>query len=210
MGGSFPRSKVNLGYGRGWATAEAAASIFRMDRQIGHPLQITEAGRDWAEQNKHYQHYLRYGSPIALNPNTPSVHQVGDAIDSDELQLDIGLANAHGWVRTVYRWVNGKWTLVERWHFEHFIAQDSHRFDPNPADVPPAPEPEEEEDDMVGSIYARGTGNGNVYEIRNGKKRKITYAEWQIVLAAYAAAGEPVPYADNTVTHAALEAFLNF
>src|SRR5690349_9705397 len=111
-----PPSVAVLHGGRGWLTVEAAASIHRIDRQIGHHLQITEAGRNWDQQNAHYQHYLRYGSPIALNPDTPSVHQKGAAIDSDEAQNDIAMMERNGWVRTVYRWVNGVWTLVERWH----------------------------------------------------------------------------------------------
>lgn len=152
MGGTrYPRSKVDLGHGRGWLTKEAAASIRRIDRQIGHPLQITEAGRDWAQQNEHYQHYLKYGAPIALNPNTPSVHQKGDAVDSDEAQRILSIMTDHGWIRTVYRWVGGKWTLVERWHFEHFIERDNHRHDVEPAgktEVEPEPKPIIEEDNM--------------------------------------------------------------
>lgn len=165
MGGTrYPRSKVSLGHGRGWLTKESAASIFRIDRQIGHPLQITEAGRDWAEQNKHYQHYLKYGYPIALNPNTPSVHQKGDAADSNEAQRILAIMTDHGWIRTVYRWVNGKWTLVESWHFEHFIERDNRRNDPAPSGEGETPNPieeEEEEDDMprnTGIIYNAPAG----------------------------------------------------
>lgn len=141
-----PRSVVLLRGGRGWLTKESAASIHRIDAQIGHHLQITEAGRTWDQQNVHFQHYLRYGAPIALNPDTPSVHQIGDAIDSDEAQNILSVMTDHGWIRTVYRWVNGKWTLVERWHFEHFIEKDNHRYEGDPAGggnvapLPPLPE----------------------------------------------------------------------
>lgn len=122
-----PSSVVYLSCQRGWLTGEAAASISRIDAQIGHCMQITEAGRTWDEQNAHYQHYLRYGSPIALNPDTPSVHQIGNAIDSDEAQNFVSRMEDNGWYRTVYRYVNGVWTLVERWHFEYFIARDNYR-----------------------------------------------------------------------------------
>ena len=129
---------VDLGHGRGWLNASAAASIFRIDRQIGHPLQITEAGRTWAQQNEHYQRYLRDGYPIALSPDTPSVHQEGEAIDSDEAQTIPALMDANGWLLTVFR--NGK--LIEPWHREYFIEHDQHLYDP-------APKPRTEEDEMT-------------------------------------------------------------
>lgn len=140
MAFTYTGQKVDLGFGRGWLNTAPAASIRRIDRQIGHPLQITEAGRNWEQQNKHWLHYQRYGSPIAIAPWVPSEHQKGLSIDSDEAQRIIGILEDHGWRRTVYRWVNGKWTLVERWHFEHFTHLDNHRYDPEPT---PAPAPAE-------------------------------------------------------------------
>lgn len=128
----YTGKKVDLGSGRGWLDTAPAASVKRIDRALGHPLQITEAGRTWGQQNVHWVHYQRYGSPIALNPNTPSIHQKGWAMDSDEAQRFVAFMAEHGWIRTVYRWVNGKWTLVEGWHFEYFIDRDKHRFDPTP------------------------------------------------------------------------------
>lgn len=133
MGYTYPGKQVALGGGRGWLDAAAAASIKRIDAAIGHMLQITEAGRSFFTQEKHWLKYLRDGYPIALNPNTPSEHQKGKAIDSDEAQRFIALMEEHGWFRTVYRWVNGKWTLVERWHFEYFIDRDKRRNDPAPS-----------------------------------------------------------------------------
>lgn len=123
---TYTGEQIDLGSGRGWLNRPAAASIRRIDRQIGHPLQITEAGRDWAQQNKHYQHYLRYGSPIALSPDAPSLHQRGNAADSNEAQRIHAVMEDHGWRRTVYRYVNGKWTLVEPWHYEYFPQYDNH------------------------------------------------------------------------------------
>lgn len=147
----YPGAKVDLGAGRGWLNTPAAASIRRIDRQIGHAMQITEAGRDWAQQNKHYQHYLRYGSPIALNPDTPSIHQKGAAIDTDEGQQFNARMEENGWKRTVYRYVNGKWTLVEPWHYEYFPENDRHI---NDGGETPA---SEMEDDMI-RIQAPGRG----------------------------------------------------
>ena len=123
----YPGTQVDLGYGRGWLDADAAASIRRIDAALGHPLQITEAGRSFFTQEQHWLKYLRDGWPIALNPNTPSEHQKGKAIDSNEAQRNQSLMEEHGWRRTVYRWVNGKWTLVEPWHYEYFINLDRHR-----------------------------------------------------------------------------------
>lgn len=146
MAFTYTGEQVDLGFGRGWLSRPAAASIRRIDRQIGHPLQITEAGRTFFRQEQHWLKYLRDGYPIALNPNTPSEHQKGLSIDSDEAQRIIAILEDHGWRRTVYRWVNGKWTLVERWHFEYFAHLDNHRNDPAGASSTPAPHvPKEDE-----------------------------------------------------------------
>lgn len=120
MGGAI--TQVGLGGGRGWLAPPAAASIRRIDAQIGHYLQITEAGRTWLQQDEHWQTYLRNGWPIALSPNAPSIHQLGGAADSNEAQRIIAVMEDHGWRRTVYR--NGK--LVEPWHFEYFAHLDNH------------------------------------------------------------------------------------
>lgn len=127
MAFTYTGDRVELGGGRGWMNRDAAESIFRIDRRIGHLLQITEAGRTWAEQNVHYQHYLRYGSPIALNPDTPSLHQKGNAADTNEGQRIHSNMEDHGFRRTVYRYIGGKWTLVEPWHYEYFPQYDNHR-----------------------------------------------------------------------------------
>ncbi len=129
----YPGEFVDLGYGRGWLDRKPAASIFRIDQRIGHPIQITEAGRTWERQNEWHQKYLRDGYPIALSPNTPSVHQEGGAVDSDEAQRILAIMHDNGWRRTVYRWINGVWTLVEEWHFEYFEHLDNHRHEGTPA-----------------------------------------------------------------------------
>ena len=162
MGGSkYPRSKVDLGGGRGWLTKEAAASIFRIDRAIGHRLQITEAGRSFFQQDEHWQKY------------------------SDEAQKFVSLMVEHGWIRTVYRWVGGVWTLVERWHFEYFQSRDKHRFDPVPAaGGKSAPAiPEEEFMDML-YFYCEELDTAYVVHPWTGKKRALPSAEYEAALEA--------------------------
>lgn len=85
-------------------------------------MQVTEAGRTWERQNEHYQAYLNGTGALALHPDTPSIHQLGNAIDTDEGQRHLGLLEEHGWIRTVYR--GG--VLVEPWHFEYFRYRDNH------------------------------------------------------------------------------------
>src|SRR5690606_23774388 len=72
------------------------------------------------QQKVHWDTYQRQGYPIALHPDTPSVHQLGAAIDTDERITAV--LNDHGWFHTVYR--NGK--LVEPWHYEYDAARDKH------------------------------------------------------------------------------------
>lgn len=112
---------TDLSHGRGWLDAAAAASLRRIDAELGHPLDINEAGRTWAQQDDFYQTYLRVGWPIALSPDAPSIHQLGRAIDTDEQNTPV--LNRHGWFHTVYR--NG--VLVEPWHYEYDAANDQHR-----------------------------------------------------------------------------------
>lgn len=166
---------VDLGNGRGWLNPGPAASIARIDRVLGHPLQITEAGRSWAQQKAHWDTYQRRGHPIALHPdgppkgNGPSVHQKGAAVDTDEGKRIVRFMEDHGWRRTVYRWVKGVWTLIEDWHWEYFERLDNHRFDAEPASTPtPAPVVEEEDEDMAlkGAHYKNKAGT-SIYMLFN-------------------------------------------
>lgn len=177
MGGTL--TKVDIGHGRGWLEAEAAKSQARIDRALGHPQQITEAGRSWEQQNEHWQHYLRFGAPIALHPDTPSIHQKGRAKDTDE--RDVALMNDHGWFQTVYRWVNGRRTLVEPWHFEYDPARDNHRNDPAPAGGGTAA-PTFQEDDMIAARITDRNGVKHHAIIGNGYFRHLIGSddpEWQ-------------------------------
>jgi hypothetical protein len=145
MAFTYSGEMADLGGGRGWLDRAPAESVFRIDQQLGHLLQITDAGRTWDQQDREYQTYLRVGYPIALNPDTPSIHQRGGAIDSNEAQQILAIMADHGWIRTVYRWVNGLWTLVEEWHFEYFLERDNHRTET----AAPAAVTSEEDDEVI-------------------------------------------------------------
>ncbi|MDR6868440.1 hypothetical protein J2Y69_003056 [Microbacterium resistens] len=110
---------TDLGHGRGWLNPEPAESIFRIDAQIGHPLQITDAGRTWDQQMEDYRAYLAGTGAYALHPDTPSVHQLGEAADTDEGQDILPVMEEHGWVRTAL-------AREEWWHFEYLRARDRH------------------------------------------------------------------------------------
>ncbi|MBT2485820.1 hypothetical protein J7E28_14010 [Microbacterium sp. ISL-108] len=201
MGGAVQRI-VNLGGGRGFLRENAAKSLHRIDKRIGHRCQITEALRSWAQQNEHWLTYKRNGHPIALHPDTPSVHQKGEAVDSDELQRFIAIAADHGFIRTVYRWVNGVWTLVERWHFEYFTERDNHRHEvitlvqtssgawhlPNPIGpkTKPKPKPIESEEDDMEPLYLYSEAHDRAFMIHpvTGKKRALPTAEYEAAKAA--------------------------
>lgn len=170
---------VDLGHGRGWLQSPAAASIWRIDRQIGHPLQITEAGRSWAQQKAHWDTYQRVGHPIALHPDAPSIHQRGAAIDTDEGKHIHAVMVTNGWIRTVWR--NG--VLVEPWHWEYATSRDQHLYDTEPAhaDAEPIPVIPEEEDEDMKDKYAYATINGKqvnaIYNTVSGYFQKFESAD---------------------------------
>ncbi|NYE20507.1 M23 family metallopeptidase [Microbacterium immunditiarum] len=70
--------------------------------------------------------------------------------------------------------------------------------------VVPTPKPPEQEDDPMARIFTKPKDGSTVYELKDGRKRGITNVEWTVIKAAYAAAGEKVPYARNVVTAADL------
>ena len=124
---------TQLSDGRGWLNAPAAASLGRVDASIGHPLQVTEAGRSRAGQQAHWDRYVRYlnggpWAPLAAKPGS-SPHEFGNAIDTNERL--VSLLAGHGWSRPL---------KSEPWHFVYNPNNDRHRFDPAPAG--------QEEDDM--------------------------------------------------------------
>lgn len=116
---------AELSGGRGTLPADAAASIHRIDRQIGHRVQITEAGRTYARQLYLWQQFVNGvpGFNRALHPDNPLAnHVLADgrrgAVDSDE-QTGVPWAE-HGWILTA---------SDEPWHREYFAEHDQHRND---------------------------------------------------------------------------------
>lgn len=128
---------ATLNGGRGELNDAAAASIHRVDRQIGRLLQITEARRPlWLQEQywDEYQEYLNGGpwAPIAAypSPDAPHIRNGGEALDTDDRITRV--LNENGWFHTVY---DGDGNLVEPWHYEYFIDRDQHRFDPAPSAI---------------------------------------------------------------------------
>lgn len=75
---------------------------------------------------------------------------------------------------------------------------------PEPAvPVTPAPAPTQEEGDMV--VYVRPDGTKEVYELIEGKKRRVSTIEWKIIKTAYERAGRGLPYSSGKVTSAQLD-----
>lgn len=137
---------VDIGHGRGWLSATAAASIQRIDAALGHPLQITEAGRTGERQQELRDLWLD-GKGFYAAPRGESPHERGDAVDSDEAQRHLDLMAEHGWYRPLDD---------ERWHFLHRPSRDQHRNDPAPAGHTTSPAPTPQEDDM--RIYKEQNG----------------------------------------------------
>ncbi|WP_417561874.1 M15 family metallopeptidase [Microbacterium sp.] len=170
---------VDIGGGRGRLAPVAAASLHRVDAALGRLLDVNSAWRDPKMQQKLYDAYEAYlaGGPwaaIALKPSE-SIHPRGYAVDTDDHSpAMVRLLLEHGWVQTVYRWVNGRWTLVEPWHFEYQQARDQHRNDPALAGLP------EQEDDMAIIIASRKDPNKpkGIYDPQAGRiTRQISVAE---------------------------------
>lgn len=113
---------TDIGYGRGWLDISAARSLWRIDARLGRPLDINEAGRTWAQQNKFRQDYLNGvpGAAFALPAGT-SIHEQGRAIDTDD--RFIAIMNDHGWFQTAL-------ARSEPWHFEYDYNRDNHRNEP--------------------------------------------------------------------------------
>lgn len=163
---------TNLTHGRGWLTAEAAASVHRIDRQLGRPADINEAGRSAAKADANYRRWLAYlaggpKAPYAL-PASESVHCVGEAADSDDWYDAQAAAvwRDNGWRQTALYPNNPK--KHEPWHGEYFINLDRRRNDPAALTETPEQEEEEEEEEMAlkGATYKDSTGK-DIYLLFN-------------------------------------------
>lgn len=159
---------VDLSNGRGWLNPAEAASIARIDRHIGRPLQISEAGRSFFQQDRFHKAWLNGTGNYALSPygpprgNGPSIHQRGGAIDTDDWVTLTAVLNEHGWFQTVF-WPDG--SLREGWHFEYFADRDQHINDPAPAAT------QSEEDDMAITIIQKKDSGAakSLYDVKTGR-----------------------------------------
>lgn len=141
MGGTLV--KTDIGHGRGWLAPAPAASLRRIDVQLGRPADINEAGRSPEQANANrarwlaYERYLNGGpwapkAPYALGADE-SVHCWGYAADTDDSYDPIaaGVWLDNGWVQTALYPNNP--AKHEPWHREYREDRDNHRNDPAPA-----------------------------------------------------------------------------
>lgn len=118
---------VDLGHGRGRASARAAASIWRIDAILGRPADINEAWRSPEQADANRAAWIRYqnGGPIAPYAlgAEDSVHCAGDAADSDDWYNAAAAAvwRRGGWRQTARYPGSSK---DEPWHGEHFPYLD--------------------------------------------------------------------------------------
>jgi len=144
---------VYIGHGRGRLAPDAAASIARIDAQIGRPLDINSAWRDPELQDRMYEAWIAYIDGRGPKPDHgralpswSSVHCKGRAIDTDDQDLGRVL-NDHGWLRTA---------SDEPWHYEYFAHRDNHRNAPAGGNATQLPT-EESEYEMPWIASVKGT-----------------------------------------------------
>lgn len=151
--------KTDIGHGRGWLDAPAAASLRRIDRQLGRLADINEAGRSPEKADENYRAWIAYSTgkgPKAAYalPASKSVHCIGLAADSDDWYNAEAAAiwRDNGWVQTALYPNDPK--RNEPWHGEYRIARDNHLHDPDPTTD------STQEDDMTRQVrHPNGTIN---------------------------------------------------
>ncbi|MHC9046817.1 M15 family metallopeptidase domain-containing protein [Microbacterium saperdae] len=135
MGGTL--TKVDIGHGRGWLAPAPAASLRRIDAQLGRLADINEAGRSPEQANKNrakwlaYERYLNGGpwapkAPYALGADE-SVHCWGYAADTDD-SYDARASAVwldNGWVQTAL--YPNNLAKHEPWHREYREDLDNHK-----------------------------------------------------------------------------------
>ncbi|WP_096359443.1 hypothetical protein [Microbacterium sp. TPU 3598] len=140
--------RVELSGGRGWLDAPAAASVHRIDEQLGRLADVNDAGRSPEQADKNYAAWIAYlaggpKAPYAL-PASKSVHCQGLAVDSDDWYNARAAAiwRENGWKQTARYPNNPK--KDEPWHGEYFPAIDQHRNKPASSGANITPDPEED------------------------------------------------------------------
>lgn len=145
--------RTDVGHGRGWLDAPAAASLARVDSALGRPLDVNSAGRTPEEQQEMVDR-MNAGGPFAL-PVGESVHEDGYAVDSDDADNLVELLAEHGWIRTAL--ARGEW-----WHVEYFPHRDQHINDKTPSK-------RKRGGDMAAQYYRRAKG-GQIARFADGVK----------------------------------------
>lgn len=164
---------ADLGYGRGWLNPAEAASVRRMDAQLGYAMQISEAGRtnerQWYLWNLYYVKNS-FGQwvprPASQRPDWlgkpaypgTSPHEQGNAIDTEQYRTHGRMLLENGWRRTI---------SSEPWHWVYNSALD--RYYGQPAGggnvvIPPNPKdimtPEQAQ--QLSAVYAAIFGPANL------------------------------------------------
>lgn len=146
---------TDIGHDRGWLDAPAAASLARVDADLGRPLGVNSAGRTYAEQQDAYRKYLNGTGAFAARPGT-SPHEFGNAIDTDDRFT--WLLGQHGWSRPL---------SFEPWHFVYYPRDDQHIG--RPAGIP-AGIPEEEDMPLTDDDLNRIAKAVHNYKMHGGAK----------------------------------------
>lgn len=147
---------TDIGHGRGWLNADAAASLWRIDAEIGHPLQITDAGRTWEQQKANWDAWQNGTGSFAAYPGT-SPHEAGNAIDTNERLVEI--LHRHGWRRPL---------AFEPWHFVYWPNLDNHLNESVEDEMTP------EQARQLEAVFQALFGAANVPANKTGK---ITWAK---------------------------------
>lgn len=124
---------------RGWLDAPAAASVHRIDRQLGRLADVNDAGRSPEQANANRDAWEAYRdgrgpkAPYALGADE-SVHCRGLAVDSDDWYDPASAAvwRENGWTQTA-RYADDR---DEPWHGEYSANLDQHITDPTPTPTP--------------------------------------------------------------------------
>lgn len=144
---------IDIGFGRGRAAADPAASIRRIDAQLARPADVNEAWRSPEQANANYARWVAYQNgtgpkaPLAL-PADRSVHCIGYAADSDDWYSPVAAQvwRDNGWRQTA-RYPGT--SRDEPWHGEYSRSND--KFYGQPAFAGGTPF-DAEEAELMGAI----------------------------------------------------------
>lgn len=137
---------TDLAGGRGWLDAPAAASLARIDREIGHLLQVTDAGRSFFQQEQNWLAWKNGTGSYAAKAGT-SPHEAGNAIDTNEGKHIVEVMERHGWRRPLDD---------EPWHWVYWKHLDQHINETVEDDMTP------EQANQLAFVYAALAGPANL------------------------------------------------